>query len=1279
VKPSSDTQQNFDQQLRQLLRRTRLRVLVQGVVPCLGIGGLMAMAAMWAVGGAIGPAGFNGWGLSLSLAAGLLALIWRMLIVPWRSLRTPAQLAVRIEAAADFNNHVVAAEEAGRRSDRWPDDLPVVAELKRRLLSRAAKVLPLVTPLDLVRRRHERFSWLVFGSALAVGAALFLTVPDEMEVGLGRLVEPSSGILTAPTGGLYADRGIRQVVAGKDVDLVGLDFGSGFEQAVAEIKIGRGTWQTVPTRSGVVLETPVGYPDLYNRWEAAALTVHEDFSWRFRRGERVSEVRTVEIKHHPLLTQLSGEIIPPKYTRLPRRTLERLPAWIEVPAGSRLVLKGLINHRVVEANLVANGDTVSLTNEGLQIGGQLDVATDQEFTISLLDDFGLSNGSPLRYEVAAALDAVPGVSLSRPGDDGVLPIAGEFVLLAEAADDFGLSSLSLMVSTGKTIASDDERSDRWTRVIFWRHDVEQDEAGEQWQEVATSAGKLRLKVQPLETYASGLRARMRLTLLADDLDLVAGDALELMVEAVDNKEPAPAGKSRSAVLRLQLPSAGDVLTTQAEANSERMSELEAMRQRSRTLNVDLDRLTRELMKNPTPDWTRQQEMEAAITRQQKLQQELGRVAEQLQAELNKMAQSQLASEAQLQKADEMNELLNQNNSDQLGKLLEKMQDGSSQASPEEVAQAMKEVAKNQADMARRLDAALAMLKRMAQQQELEGLTALLEKMIQKQQELADLSRALEAQQESEAEGDEETAGSEDEGAESDSAESEDGGSESDSADAEGEPSESQDASSENPESSSDSAENESGESSEQDSDAEPKTGSEEQSGEQDGGESPSEPSAEELARRQEALEEELAQLQEKLEEALENLREENAANPRESNEEMADAMEKALEQVEQQQEKDSMGKASEQLEQMDPSEAAKMQEQALRDLGSLYSVLLESQQAMEQAMKMEQVGSLRGFAADMLALSAKQEEISQMIPAQLRDVQSLQLTRNQHRVQRAAGQVRLGVGELMAESPNRMMKIMGQLDDLIEAMGTSVQAMEDNRAPIARRQARESLSQTNRIVIGLLTEAQMQGQSGGSGQSSPSSASEKLQEMAQEQAKLNGVTEELRQMLANRGKSQKSRSEMRRLGSQQAEMAQRMGEIADEQAERKEGDRLLGDLGQMGRDMESIGQDIEEGLVSEETLIRQERILSRMLDARNSARRRDYNNRRESNSSDEVYADQRGGGLESDSENENSFRLRYHPLEQAPMEYRDLVRRYFTALDSLSRDTRAIETPGDQP
>lgn len=1259
----------FRQQLRQLRNRTRLRSLLDGLTRFGALGGLMVLAAVWSVGGETGPGAFNGWGLSLSLAAGLAALIWHLVLRPWRVLATLRQMALRVETEADFANLVVAAEEAGRRPDRWPTTTPVPAELKRRLIARATQVLALVTPADALPLRYVRSARIGLAVTMALGLLLLIGAPEEMARGWFRLWHPVPRAVAAATGGLFATGLPDDLVAGQEARLVGLDFASGHGPTVAEVRVGAGIWQPLPTRRVALTSTPLGLPDPYRQWEAALPEAREDFAWRLRRGERVSDVRRVEVRHYPLLTTFAARLVPPVYTGLPERDFERLPSWIEVPINSRLELTAQVNHAVQEASLAtAAGDTLPLAVDSLSVRGALTVATDQRFSVALRDHYGLVNRSPLVYEVVAAPDQSPAVSLERPDDDGILPISGEVTLLAEAADDYGLARLRLLTRTGAAVPRQAAAGEPWRGDVFWdrRRGAE---TGETWQEIGTAAGILRLRVTRLEASPDRLRGRYRLELRADDLDLVAGDRLDLVVEAEDNKRPRPAGRARSAPVRLMVPAAAEVLVSQAEANEDRKSELEEMRRRSQQLNLDLDRLTRELMKNPVPDWARQQEMEAAIDRQQKLQQELARVADQLKSELEKLAQSQLTNEAQVRKADEMSELLGQNNSEQLSELLQKMQDGGGQASPEDVARAMDEVARNQEDMARRLDAALSMLKRMAQEQELAGLTALLEQMIQKQQELADLSRQLAEQQqienqqnpdqlaqaqpsETDAEqeaGDEETTAD----GESDARE---GAAESDDSAAEPEDTRSPDGD----------ASDRSGESAESANEAESNEAADPQ------------PTAEELARRQEALEKELAQLQEKLEEALENLRRENAENPRESNEAMAQALEQALEQVQKQQQEDAMGKASEQLQQMDPGQAAKMQEQTLRDLGSLYSVLLKSQQAMQAAMQMEQVTSLRGLAADMLALSARQEEIAQKIPPQLRDLRSLDLTRNQHRLQKAAAGVRAGLSELMAEAPNRIMKLLGELDGLIETMGESVQAMEDSRSPVARRHARASLAQTNRLVIGLLTEAQMQGGGGGGGGSPQQSLSEQLQQMAQEQAGLNGVTEELRRMLADRGISQKARSQMQRLGQQQADMAARMGELAEEERQQPEGERLLGDLAEMGRDMERISREIDDGLVSDETLVRQERILSRMLDARNSVRRRDYTNRRESETAGDLYSDQTGTLGQDSNQTKNPFRLKYQPLEQAPMEYRDLVRRYFAALDSLGRTLELPDVPAEQ-
>ena len=184
---------SFDHRLQRLLADTRRRALGYGLLRFGAAGGLMVLAAVWAIGGAIGPGAFNGWGLSLSLLVGLLILGWHLVFKPWRALATSAQLAARIEQEANFGNVVFAAEEAGRCPDRWPDDVPVAAELKQRLLARAADVLTLVAPVDILPMRYVRTSWFGLGLGLMLGMLAMIAVPSEMSRGWGASCGPCTG------------------------------------------------------------------------------------------------------------------------------------------------------------------------------------------------------------------------------------------------------------------------------------------------------------------------------------------------------------------------------------------------------------------------------------------------------------------------------------------------------------------------------------------------------------------------------------------------------------------------------------------------------------------------------------------------------------------------------------------------------------------------------------------------------------------------------------------------------------------------------------------------------------------------------------------------------------------------------------------------------------------------------------------------------------------------------------------------------------------------------
>jgi hypothetical protein len=1222
-------------QLERLQRGVRRRAVLGGVLA-------WTVAAIPWTAIAIRLAGSEG--LSGGPVAAILSGIWLAGLVvagqrwvwrPWRRHRHRASFARDVDARRGLANVVVAAEEAARRPERWPAADPVAHELAQRLDLAAGAALADAVPRELVplRRLRAGVAALVAGGAMA--AVLLFGNPAATVRGLARLVAPLRSDVV-PEAALVAEPGTAWVVAGGTVALGALDHAPLPAATFAEIRFGDAAWTRLPAAptplDGTTAAGAAQAVGPRRRWRAEVEDVREDFAWRFRRGGVVTDIGRVEVRQPPLLTRLSAVVQPPRYTGLPEQDVERLPSLVEVPVGSRVLLRGTASRDLAAGWLArADQDSLPLKVSGREVEAVLAVERAGSFAVHLRDRDGLSSRDPLTYRLSVLEDQVPFVGLSRPGDDGLLPLDGRVTLLVEATDDYGLRDVRLVAIVGDdgTLGGAGTDGAQGVGVSVGPR------APGDWLELATGAGTLRVRVRAVDGHAPALRAALALELEAGGLDLLPGDGLGLVVEARDNREPGPGQATRSAVLRLVLPSAAEVLAGQAEAAEQSRGELAEARQRGRRLEADLDRLARELLKNPVPDWARRQELEAALERQRELQGELARVAAELQAQMERLASGQLTSERQLERASELADLLAQPQGRELAELLEKITQEGTAVRPDEVGQALEQVAQAQKDLARRLDAALSLTQRMADEQRLEGLSALLEDMMRRQQELADLSERL--------------------GEQGDRA-------------------------------------------------AEPERRA-------------SQPDGAELARRQEALAAELEQLQGKLEEALaamEKARQDQAgqdqagkdqggkdqAGKEQDDKEQDDkeqddkeqddksspeqrdnkarrgpeeALREALEKLKQQQSSGSMGKASQMLQQMDPQEAARMQQQALRDLGSLYSVLLASQQAMQSALKMEQVSSLRGLAADLLALSRRQEELGERIPSQLQDVRNLELTRQQHRLQKAALGTRDRLAGLLEEAPNRILKLLEKLDGLVESMGGSVRALEEGRAAAAREQAGRSLAEANRIVIGLLTEAQMAGGGGGGG-GQQQSASEQLQELARRQAELNGATEELRRLLADRGISQEARSRMQRLGQEQAQLGRDLGRVAEQERERPagQGPRLLGDMAELGRQMERLAGDLGGGQVDQDALRRQDRFLGRLLDARNALRERDYSTRRESRAAPRLFdtqdgdrrADERGSGM--------AERPRFQRLEDVPLEYRDLVRRYFAAIDSLQRQPEVL-------
>jgi len=1205
--------QRCDARFERLHRAARRRVLVHGLVAWLAAAGAVGLAQL-AVLGFADPPRVVRLGVVLSGAVILLLLAGALVGRPWSALRRRADLARRLDRAGDYADTLAAAEEALRMPDRWRADTPVRATLVERLLGRAARVLDELPLWRLLPVERPALVFALLAAVVGAGGWFALAEPEALDRGARRLGDPWARVEPARAGTLRLVPGPGHVVAGTTLAVASLDLIGGPDPVVCEVRAGTGLWHPLMARR---VPQPGGDPVLgapFLRWETVLEDIREDLRYRFRAGDRVSEERAIEVWHPPLLVDLAARVQPPAYTGLRAQGLSRLPAYLEAPAGSRLSLAGRASRPLRAAAAVSEGaDTLALAVRGDTLAGDLPLTGPRRFRLALEDERGLAGQSELMYEVAVIPDRIPVARLVRPEDDGRLPLSAPLYLQAGADDDYGLAGVDLLLRRG------DADGGAWTAGLPGDGAVDADGSG--WErlplvaggaaspagrrEHATSLGPLPLAVAPREA-TDGAGLRLDLDLAAGGLALVPGDVLELMLEARDNRRPGPAGVGRSAVLRLEVPSSLELLENLDADETERRGDLAEVRRRTESLNADLERLRRELLKDPAPDWDRQQEIQAAIERQRELQAELSRLAEAMQQDLESLAENRLTSPELMEKMDRIAELMKEARSDELEQMLEKLRETLAQMSAKELQLSMDELNRNQLEMLRRLDTAMDMLRDLAREQEMEGLANLVAEMISKQQELTEASRNADPAAESERDPQDGREGSEENGAER------------------------------------------------KDTPA-------------------AQPDAEELARRQDAVRRELDALEKRLQEALDELQagqdaqEGQQEEPTAAEQEMQEALAEALEQLNQQQTGQKMDQAGQKLQQQLSQEATEQMQQALNDLAGLYHVLLRSQVAMQMAMQAEQSGQMRDLAADLLTLSDRQERLGLDLPTTLHDVRADDLARRQHEILQGAIAVREGLEAVAGAAPREILRMLDQLDELLAGIGRALDQLEEGRAPNARQASEHTLSEMNRLVIGILTQAQMTGQGGGSS-SSQMMLSQQLQQMAQEQSGLNALAEQMRQQQGRL--SEEFRSGMQRLQQGQQGLAGRARELAEEQRlqQQQDGDRLLGDLDELTRDMERVGDDLGGGLVTEETLRRQDRILSRLLDMHNASRERDWARRRESRTADELYAGQDGRARDLLDELQPEAR-RWRPVEEAPPAYRDLVREYFREIQLLHEST----------
>ncbi|MFQ5606418.1 MAG: hypothetical protein ACE5GA_00615 [Candidatus Zixiibacteriota bacterium] len=312
--------------------------------------------------------------------------------------------------------------------------------------------------------------------------------------------------------------------------------------------------------------------------------------------------------------------------------------------------------------------------------------------------------------------------------------------------------------------------------------------------------------------------------------------------------------------------------------------------------------------------------------------------------------------------------------------------------------------------------------------------------------------------------------------------------------------------------------------------------------------------------------------------------------------------------------------------------------------------------------------ALRRAIEDATYLSREEEALmGQTTELNPRSTALRQLTDDQVTLKESVGGFGERIVKLSSTNPFLSSDLRTLVSDALNEIDQSVEKLGQKRGPSAATSQRNAMSKLNDVALRLLESMDKQNQCNKGG--SCDKAGQSMESLSERQQRLNRGTErELgKDSQPSNNPNAKELERLRDLAGEQQAIRRSLEDLEKEFGSR---DQVLGDLDAIGKEMEKVFEELSEGNAGDQTLERQLRIHSRMLESIKALNRRDFTPERRARVGDEFY--RASPGPLGDGADQRPFedRLQEFLKEGFPPEYERQVRNYFKALNKLGESPR---------
>lgn len=622
--------------------------------------------------------------------AAAVALRARRPVPAWRARDLAADLDRRLESV----NLLTAALEFSERGERAEAYSPHLLELTvRRGRERLAAVdaRALFAP-------WARPGWAAAGVALGALVAIETLLFGAGAVRLSRaIVDPAGALRGASLYHIVAISGDRLVLPGDSVVVEAVGFGARGGDAALRLSSVPGVWSERPVRG----EREIADGVAVTVYRHTLRDVREDLSYVFAAGRNSTREHRVRVIRRPVVNRIAAVLVPPRYAGAPPDTLDPLAGRIVALAGTRIELAAQTSATPRRGWVrFASGARLPVRPRERGFDAAFAVVAADTFSVEIVDSLGYANESPVRYPVAALADEPPSIEIAAPADGAQLPRSMGTDLVYRAADDYGVSRVTL----------------RWMR---------------DGKDEAFRATQLRLPGGPgaeIEgTHAWSLA----------EANVFPGDRVLYYLEAADNNTATGPGISRTETRRLVVPSVSEIYARARENEAKRSEDLRDVVEEGREIEKRLRKLSDDLKTEGRLDWSRKREGEAVVEKQRALQDKMREITGELQRSLDEMERDRAASRDVGDKLAEIRELMKRIESEDLREAIESLQKLLREMPAEQLLPAMNQAQMDMAKLLENMDRAIELLKQVLREEKMDEMTRRAEEMLANQRSLRD--------------------------------------------------------------------------------------------------------------------------------------------------------------------------------------------------------------------------------------------------------------------------------------------------------------------------------------------------------------------------------------------------------------------------------------------------------------------------------------------------------------------------------------------------------------